>query len=65
MPHNTLDVTSYNFTQNDELLLDTNVWLFVYGPQKPRNPKVERNRIASATENVATVTMLLIEFGKT
>lgn len=41
MPHNTLDVTSYNFTQNDELLLDTNVWLFVYGPQKPRNPKVE------------------------
>jgi len=32
MPYNTLDVTSYDFTQNDELLLDTNIWLFVYGP---------------------------------
>lgn len=41
MPHNTLDVTSYNFTQNDELLLDTNIWLFIYGPQKPKSHKVE------------------------
>ena len=32
---------------------------------RPRKPSAERKRIASATENVATVTMLLIEFGKT
>ena len=31
----------------------------------PMKPRAERNRMASATENVATVTMLLIEFGKT
>ena len=36
-----ISVTTYNFTPEDELLLDTNIWLFVYAPQKPRNKKVE------------------------
>ncbi|MEI7589825.1 MAG: PIN domain-containing protein [Deltaproteobacteria bacterium] len=27
------NVTQYNFSQNDELLLDTNIWLLLYGPQ--------------------------------
>jgi predicted nucleic acid-binding protein len=33
-------LTSYNFKPEDELLLDANIWLFVYGPQKPGNPRV-------------------------
>lgn len=29
------DIKSYVFKPTDELLLDANVWLFVYGPSKP------------------------------
>lgn len=35
-----ISVANYNFTPEDKLLLDTNIWLFVYGPQKPSNHKV-------------------------
>lgn len=34
-------VSSYNFNSNDALLLDTNIWLLIYGPQKPNDSKVE------------------------
>ncbi|MDR4519072.1 MAG: PIN domain-containing protein [Nitrosomonas sp.] len=40
MANNALAVSSYNFTSDDELLLDTNIWLFVYGPQRPDDPRV-------------------------
>lgn len=40
MANNTFSVSSYKFTQEDELLLDTNIWLFVFGPQKPGDAKV-------------------------
>lgn len=33
-------VNAYHFTSKDELFLDTNIWLFVYGPQRPRDKKV-------------------------
>lgn len=39
MSNNALAVNNYNFTPDDELLLDTNIWLFVYGPQKPNDPR--------------------------
>lgn len=35
-----LSVANYNFTPDDELLLDTNIWLFIYGPQKPGDKRV-------------------------
>ena len=35
MNHNLSSVDDYIFTAEDRLLLDTNVWLLVYGPQKP------------------------------
>ncbi|HET9177815.1 MAG TPA: PIN domain-containing protein [Terriglobia bacterium] len=35
MPSNAQDITSYAFSGNDRLLFDANVWLFVYGPNKP------------------------------
>lgn len=38
--HKVFALTSYNFKPEDELLLDTNIWLFVYGPQKPGDTKV-------------------------
>lgn len=28
-------VSQYDFTPEDQLFLDTNIWLYVYGPQKP------------------------------
>jgi len=34
-------VGNYDFSSNDDLLLDTNIWLFIYGPQKPNDSKVE------------------------
>lgn len=40
MGNKAISVENYPFTAEDELLLDTNIWLFVYGPQKPGNRKV-------------------------
>lgn len=40
MVNRALAVDSYKFTENDELLLDTNIWLFVYGPQRPDDRRV-------------------------
>lgn len=40
MMRNASAVNDYNFTPNDQLLLDTNIWLFVYGPQRPGDAKV-------------------------
>jgi predicted nucleic acid-binding protein len=33
-------ITNYDFKPSDEFLVDTNIWLFVYGPQKPANTRV-------------------------
>lgn len=33
-------VATYNFRPEDQLLLDTNVWMLVYGPQKPGAARV-------------------------
>ena len=35
MAHNVSPVERYDFTSGDELFLDTNIWLFIYGPQNP------------------------------
>lgn len=40
MRHRAEDITRYSFNQSDKLLLDTNVWMFVYGPQKPGDSRV-------------------------
>ena len=41
MVNKALAVNSYHFKADDELLLDTNIWLFLYGPQEPGSAKVE------------------------
>ena len=33
-------ITRYDFKPSDELLLDANIWLLVYGPQKPGDRRV-------------------------
>lgn len=40
-----LSVQSYDFRPNDQLFLDANIWLFIYGPQGPGNA---RTRVYSA-----------------
>lgn len=45
MGSHTLDIRQYRFHEHDRLLLDANIWLFVYGP----SPKqTERTRVYSA-----------------
>lgn len=39
MGNKVISVEGYPFTPEDELLLDTNIWLFVFGPQKPGSKK--------------------------
>ena len=41
MAHSVSNISSYNFSSTDKLLLDTNVWLSVFGPQKPGDAKAE------------------------
>lgn len=40
MAHNVSHVERYDFTPEDELFLDTNIWLFIYGPQNPTSTKM-------------------------
>jgi len=40
MTKSSKDIRSYVFKPADELLLDTNVWFFIYGPQKPGDRRV-------------------------
>ncbi len=40
MTHRAEEISTYDFKSSDALLLDANIWLFVYGPQKPNDPKV-------------------------
>lgn len=40
MAHKAENVDKYNFESSDKLLLDANIWLFIYGPQAPDNQKV-------------------------
>ncbi len=37
MKHKAKDVRNYNFTEKDQLFLDTNIWLYIHSPQKPGN----------------------------
>ncbi len=40
MTRRAVSVQNHQFKSEDKLLLDTNIWLFLYGPQQPRNRKV-------------------------
>ncbi|MBW2557679.1 MAG: PIN domain-containing protein [Deltaproteobacteria bacterium] len=40
MTHRTEEISTYDFKSSEALLLDANIWLFVYGPQKPTDTRV-------------------------
>lgn len=40
MLNKTIAVSNYAFKPGDRLLLDTNIWLFIYGPSKPNDSRV-------------------------
>lgn len=40
MIHKAENVENYNFESSDKLLLDANIWLFIYGPQEPNDQRV-------------------------
>jgi hypothetical protein len=39
MATNVEEISKYTFNSGDELLLDANVWFFLYGPHRPGDPK--------------------------
>jgi predicted nucleic acid-binding protein len=41
MAHRAEEISTYDFKSSEALLLDANIWLFVYGPQKPKDLKVD------------------------
>ncbi|MYC77332.1 PIN domain-containing protein [Candidatus Poribacteria bacterium] len=41
MNYKAAEVRNYNFTDEDQLFLDTNIWFYIFGPQEP---KYQRNR---------------------
>ncbi len=40
MAHRAEEISTYDFKSSEALLLDANIWLFVYGPQKPTDTRV-------------------------
>ncbi len=50
MTNKALAVASYNFKPEDELFLDTNIWLLVFGPQRPGD-----RRVAAYSEALARI----------
>ena len=61
-------VDKYQFKSSDQLLLDTNIWLFLYGPQSPKsNPKVDIysrafNKILHAKSHIYIDALIVSEF---
>ena len=41
MKNNIQAVSGYNFTYQDKLFLDANIWMCLYGPQRQRRAKVQ------------------------
>lgn len=52
MGYNPLSVVDYRFTSEDRLLLDTNVWLLLYGPQRPGETDVRVPVYSSAFKRI-------------
>ena len=70
MENNALAVASYNFKSEDELFVDTNVWLFIYGPQKPGDTRVAAYshalaRILAAQSRIYIDVLIVSEFVNT
>jgi hypothetical protein len=45
------NVNSYSFVQTDELLIDANIWLYIHGPQVPKDQRSRNYDITILTAN--------------
>lgn len=67
MKSKVLHIDSYPFSKNDTFLLDTNVWLFIYGRQDPNDRRIAiyskaLARILTAGSRVFIDVLILSEF---
>jgi predicted nucleic acid-binding protein len=67
MKHKAVEVRGYNFTCQDRLFLDANIWLYMYAPQKPGAYWVAVystvfNRILKAQSQIYIDVLVLSEF---
>ena len=67
MAHSVEEIASYDFKSSDKLLLDTNVWMFVYGPQDPKDKRVAvysqaLSKIFSARSRIYIDVLIVSEF---
>ena len=66
-PCSTIFIDHYTFTDQDVLLFDTNIWFFIYGPQKPKDSKVSiysnaLKHILAANSQIYIDTLIISEF---
>ena len=67
MANNIQAVGSYTFTHRDKLFLDTNIWLYLFGPREPRNHWNQIysqvfNRILNANSQIYIDVLVVSEF---
>ena len=67
MKYKTGEVIRYNFTSQDKLFLDANIWLYLFGPREPRNHWNQIysrafNRILNANSQIYIDGLVVSEF---
>jgi predicted nucleic acid-binding protein len=67
MPSDIHPIDSYTFTKDDTLLFDTNIWMYIYGPQIPRDPLASvysdaLKRILQSQSKIFMDVLILSEF---
>ncbi|MYE87555.1 PIN domain-containing protein, partial [Candidatus Poribacteria bacterium] len=67
MMHTAATVQNYNFTSNDNLFLDTNIWLYLFGPRRavPSDMEIYSdmfNRIVNARCQIYIDIVVVSEF---
>ncbi len=70
MAHRVEEIASYAFKSSDKLLLDTNVWMLVCGPQKPEDSRVATysqalTKILDAKSRIYIDVLIVSEFMNT
>ena len=67
MPGSAEEISNYTFKGTDELLLDANVWFFLYGPHRPGSPQAAAYsaafaRILAASCRIYVDVLIISEF---
>lgn len=67
MTNNATFIQKYSFSPSDALLVDTNVWIYIYAPQKPNDWRTATyssalKRMLSAGSNLIVALLVISEF---